>query len=158
MKSLLIGIGNPLRGDDGIGPFLAQNLESEASPELQIRAVHQLSPELAADLIQVERVLFIDAEVASGVATVPTLQVLQSAQIEPLCSGLSHHATPQQLLAMAQALFHRCPRATLLRVPAFNFSYTTGFSKSLQDQIPSAQHLLRQWLVAPAELPAPCTN
>ena len=39
---LVIGIGNPLRGDDGVGALLAEQAGG--------RSVHQLTPELAAEL------------------------------------------------------------------------------------------------------------
>ena len=53
---LVIGIGNPLRGDDGVGPLLAEQAGG--------RSVHQLTPELAAELAELEAVLFIDAWLA----------------------------------------------------------------------------------------------
>jgi hypothetical protein len=77
-SSLLIGIGNPLRGDDGVGPWLvetwgrrrvwrgevcgAQRGEGGERPaRFQVRVVDQLLPELAADLATAGRVLFVDA-------------------------------------------------------------------------------------------------
>ena len=77
-SSLLIGIGNPLRGDDGVGPWLvetwgrrrprrgavhgAQRGEGgDLLARLQVRVVDQLVPELAAELAAVRRVLFVDA-------------------------------------------------------------------------------------------------
>ncbi|MEB3362613.1 MAG: hypothetical protein VKI42_10885 [Synechococcaceae cyanobacterium] len=57
---LVIGIGNPLRGDDGVGRWLARRGELWL-PQAQWRAVQQLTPELAADVAAAARVLFIDA-------------------------------------------------------------------------------------------------
>ena len=57
--SLVIGIGNPLRGDDGIGWRLAAGLA--ARPGLAVRCQQQLTPELAAELAAVERLLLLDA-------------------------------------------------------------------------------------------------
>ena len=57
---LVIGIGNTLRGDDGVGWWLAQRAE-RWRPAVQVRVVQQLTPELAAELAPVNRVLFIDA-------------------------------------------------------------------------------------------------
>ena len=63
---LVIGIGNPLRGDDGVGWWLTERAEqlpratSTGSP-LLVRTVQQLTPELAAELTAARRVLFIDA-------------------------------------------------------------------------------------------------
>lgn len=63
---LVIGIGNPLRGDDGVGWWLAERAEQlpPATPtgsRLLVRAVQQLTPELSEELAGARRVLFIDA-------------------------------------------------------------------------------------------------
>ncbi len=63
---LVIGIGNPLRGDDGVGWWLAERAEqlppgTPTRGPLLVRTVQQLTPELAAELTDVRRVLFIDA-------------------------------------------------------------------------------------------------
>jgi hydrogenase maturation protease len=61
-RVLIIGFGNPLRGDDGFGWHAAQRLcERLGSPDVQVIACHQLTPELAEDIGAAERVLFIDA-------------------------------------------------------------------------------------------------
>jgi hypothetical protein len=77
-SSLLIGIGNPLRGDDGVAPWLVQawarrrawreaavgaaDGEGGIQPTgLRVLVVGQLLPELADELAAVRRVLFVDA-------------------------------------------------------------------------------------------------
>lgn len=57
---LLIGLGNSLRGDDGVGPQLVAWADGQW-PWLRVRAVHQLTPELSDDLAAARRVLFVDA-------------------------------------------------------------------------------------------------
>jgi hydrogenase maturation protease len=57
---LVIGIGNSLRGDDGIGWWLARRAERWLS-STQVMEVQQLTPDLAADLAAAAGVLFIDA-------------------------------------------------------------------------------------------------
>lgn len=46
---LVIGIGNPLRGDDGVGALLAEQVGG--------CSVQHLTPELAAELAELEAVL-----------------------------------------------------------------------------------------------------
>ncbi len=75
---LIIGIGNTLRGDDGVGWWLAERAEGqqpaadgEAGRTIAgsaavngwplVRTVQQLTPELVEELQTVRRVLFIDA-------------------------------------------------------------------------------------------------
>ena len=61
---LVIGIGNPLRGDDGVGPRLAAEAEALAprprrgrEPDLAVRAVQQLTPELAPEVAEARAAL-----------------------------------------------------------------------------------------------------
>ncbi len=136
----MIGIGNPLRGDDGVGALLAEQVGG--------RCMHQLTPELTADLAPLQRVLFIDAWLAPkqpGPAPQPRLDPLPVAS-RPAGSGASHHLEPAQLLAITAALYGRAPNASWLRIPAHSFSHGNAFSPQLQASLPAARRLLRRWL------------
>jgi hydrogenase maturation protease len=130
---LVIGIGNPLRGDDGIGALLADQVGG--------RSVQQLTPELAAELAELEAVLFIDAWLA------PAGAAARLTQISPAVGAVgSHRLEPAQLLAISQALYGRSPQAHLLRVPAYGFDHGTALSAELQAALPAARALLHQWM------------
>lgn len=130
---LVIGIGNPLRGDDGIGALLADQVGG--------RSVQQLTPELAAELAELEAVLFIDAWLA------PAGAAARLTQISPAVGAVgSHRLEPAQLLAISQALYGRAPQAHLLRVPAYGFDHGTALSAELQAALPAARALLHQWM------------
>ena len=137
-RSLVIGIGNPLRSDDGVGWQLAE--------ELGGLAVHQLTPELAAELAMVERVLFVDAwQLPLGPGrTQPWLRVVAPGAGGP---GSRHRLEPADLLALAAALYGAQPVAHELLLPARDFAHGTGLSPGLRRQLPRARRLLRQWLV-----------
>jgi hydrogenase maturation protease len=128
MGKLLIGYGNPLRCDDGVGWFLANQLyPAYQCAGVQIIAAHQLMPEMAEALSQASRVLFVDAEVGTepgrwSVAPVP----LESGQS---LSSLVHHLTPGQLLALAQALYGAAPAGQILTVVGADFGYGEWFSE-----------------------------
>ena len=83
---LLIGIGNPLRGDDGVGGALLEELAEErgewSSPAMELRAVQQLTPEVALAVAGAGRVLFVDAWVAPEGAE-PWIEALRPAGREP---------------------------------------------------------------------------
>jgi hydrogenase maturation protease len=134
----VIGIGNSLRGDDGVGWHLAAEL-ADAVP---VRCLHQLTAELAEDLAPLERVLFIDAWLAPA-GTSPCLQPVTPGGSE---ASESHRLEPAQLLALAQVLYGAAPRATELLVPAFAFPHGEALSADLQRSLPAARRLLRRWL------------
>jgi hydrogenase maturation protease len=142
---LVIGIGNPLRGDDGVGAWLAEQAAvlTAADPggPVAVRSVPQLTPELAEELARLEDVLFIDAWLAPATAE-PRLTAIAAADgaVE------SHRLEPGQLLAVSQALYGRMPRAHLLQVPAHAFEHGMEISPALHAQLPAARALLQAWL------------
>jgi Ni,Fe-hydrogenase maturation factor len=74
-RRLVIGIGNLLRGDDGVGGLLAE--------EVGGRSVQQLTPELAAELAELEVVVFIDAWLAPAGAKPQLVEVIPAAGARP---------------------------------------------------------------------------
>jgi hydrogenase maturation protease len=127
---LVVGVGNPLREDDGVGWRLAEALAEEGA---RAQTCHQLLPELAAELGQVELVLFADAR-AEG----PPGQVLFQALEASAAPGYSHHLDPAALLALVQALYGRCPEAHLLSVAGASFGYREGLSPEVEAALPAA--------------------
>jgi hypothetical protein len=144
-RPLLIGIGNPLRGDDGVGWHLVGE---------RGLCRHQLTPELAEALAAAERVLFVDAWLAPPGAR-PLLRPVPAA----VRWGVdSHRLDPAGLMMLALRLFDRTAPAHELLVPAFDFSWrdpgqgeagppsAARFSAGLRRQLPQARQLLGQWL------------
>jgi hydrogenase maturation protease len=60
---VVFGIGNPSRGDDAIGPLLAERLEREGISGVEVLVDFQLQVEHALDLEGRRLVVFIDAAV-----------------------------------------------------------------------------------------------
>ena len=140
-KRLVIGIGNCLRGDDGVGVLLAKQAGG--------RSVQQLTPELAAELAQLDAVLFIDAWPAAAAST-PQLIPVNPAASAAGSRPDSHRLEPAALLAVSQALYGRAPRGQLLLVPAYAFAHGTALSAALRSALPQARALLQQWLAGDA--------
>jgi len=62
VRILIIGWGNPLRGDDGVGWRAAELLSGTlAGHDVAVRVSHQLMPELAEEISRSEFVVFIAA-------------------------------------------------------------------------------------------------
>jgi hydrogenase maturation protease len=149
-RDLLIGIGNPLRGDDGVGPLLLEELAQDwngwRTASAELKAVHQLTPELALAVADVQRVLFVDACVVS-VRSGPWIETLAVAGDPVGCDSLgSHQLAPATLVALAHTLYGWQGEGALLRVPAFAFPHGCRFSAPLKRNLPQARHLVRHWL------------
>jgi hydrogenase maturation protease len=134
---LVIGYGNPLRGDDGFGWHAAQSLDQdEPGGALEVIACHQLTPELAEPVSRARLVIFIDAERGE----VPGQCSCQA--VEPqrsTAASLSHQCDPSTLLTWAQTLYGTCPPAVLLCVTGQSFAHEEELSPALRAALPAVQ-------------------
>ncbi|HMO52337.1 MAG TPA: hydrogenase maturation protease [Kiritimatiellia bacterium] len=137
---LLIGYGNSLRGDDAAGYRLALDMEKEALPDLRCIAVHQLTPELAADLAAARHVFFADARPTQPQA--PDL-VIEAVTTESPNSVASHGCSPQALLQLAKTLYHTCPSAQIIGIIAHDFRLGESMTESTRHAINAARDWIR---------------
>lgn len=110
-RVLVIGYGNPARGDDGLGPALAERLERMALPGVTVEADYQLSIEHAALAAEHDIVVFADAAVAGEAP-------FTFAPLVPTCaeSFSTHAVTPGQVLGLAGSCFGAAPRGFVLAI------------------------------------------
>jgi hydrogenase maturation protease len=131
---LIIGYGNPLRSDDGIGWQAARTLYTAwPSSKVRVEAAHQLLPEMADWIGDAEYVIFIDAcwDLLPG--------RMRSHAIHPegpTKAPMTHHFSPERLLADGWHLFHHCPEAVMISVGGGSFDYGEGLSKTVQATFP----------------------
>ncbi len=105
---LVIGYGNSLRQDDGVGWRAADLLEERlGSGTCEIVLCQQLTPELVAKLASPRLAIFLDASVDRPFQSVTLTRLRPRAG----SGGLSHHVTPEQLLSLSQALYGYAPPA-----------------------------------------------
>lgn len=141
MRTLIIGIGNPLRGDDGLGWDVASDLSSELRrDDVQILATHQLTPELSDLVSRADRVLFIDAARRGDPGTLKCQPVLPVAPP----ARHSHALSPATLLSMAERLYGRCPAAYLLTIAGDSFDTGESLSAAVSNALPSLRAQLHR--------------
>lgn len=138
-RVLVIGYGNPLRGDDGFGSRAADTLaaipEIAADPSIQVETVHQLTPEVAETIAAAETVLFIDAALPDGEPG--ALRFEEVGGVSPAAEPLGHHLTPAQALAYAEAMYGARPGAWIASVNAGSFDYATTLTPAVEAAIPN---------------------
>lgn len=137
---LVIGYGNSLRGDDGIGPAIADRVADWNLPQVRSTSVHQLTPELAAELAKVDRVVFVDARIEGDTVKVEPL--------EPEAGNLllGHSLTPRSVLGLSQWLYGRVPQAWLISVPGECFDFSDRLSPTGERRLLEGIDRLQQLL------------
>jgi hydrogenase maturation protease len=135
---LLIGVGNPLRGDDGIGAAIVAHAEQAHAGAWAMLACHQLLPEYAALLSHYTRVVIADAAYPTPTMPIGTVRCVP-VQPEFAHSFVSpHHLTPATLLGWTQLLYGTLPRLWLVTIAGADFGYSDTLSPVVQAVLPAA--------------------
>ena len=120
---LVIGYGNTLRGDDGVGPRVAEALAEMHLPGVNTLVCQQLSPEHAAPISLAEMVIFVDAAVDSP-------KEVQFHKLEPNDTSqlMAHAADPRTMLALSRDVFGHVPQAWWLTIPVVKLDFSEELS------------------------------
>lgn len=147
---LVIAYGNSLRRDDGAGLILAERLEQEwlaYSVSVERVEVHQLVPELAADLArnEVTAVIFVDTRAVEADESDPCVQIypLSTNHLPP---SLGHHLSPATLLTYARLLYDKQPAAWMVATPGVDFGHGEGLSPLARQAINTVGELSNKLL------------
>jgi hydrogenase maturation protease len=131
---LVVGYGNSLRGDDGVGWHAAGLLATH--PRLtgaRVLARHQLVPELAADVSRASLVVLVDAADEGDPGSVSVRRVRPR---PPTPAIWSHHLDPETLAGLAEAVFGFAPPVVLVSVAAGSFAEGDRLSAALERVLP----------------------
>ena len=130
---LIVGVGSELRSDDAAGRRVAERLAGRHPPDaVEIRVVHQLTPELADAMTGRELVIVVDAPVE--VREVTTAELDTDPAGGAVATGavatgvLSHHVDVAALVDLAPLLGERPTRVRTLAVPAYDLALGTALS------------------------------
>ena len=127
---LVVGYGNSLRTDDGVGWHAAGRLVGD--PRLdgaEVITCHQLTPELAADISQASLVVLVDASSAGDPGSV-SVRWIRPRSATP--ASWSHHLDPETLAGLAGSLYGAVPPIVLVSVAAGSFAEGDRLSDPLQ--------------------------
>lgn len=115
--TLVLGIGNPSRGDDALGPLFIERLQALDLPDLECLTDYQLQVEHCLDLQGRAEVIFVDAD-ASGE------QPYSFARVAPVrdLSHSSHALSPAALLHTFRDLYGEPPLANVLGIRGYLFA------------------------------------
>jgi hydrogenase maturation protease len=141
-RCLILACGNSLRGDDGVGLWLANWSENRfrADPAVRIVSRQQWTPELAEDIARSQSVLFVDCSVTAPPGTIQLVPIAPAAGCPTITT---HHLGAPQLLALAHELYASLPRAAfLLTIGAGATTLGEEFSEPVKAALPPTCKLI----------------
>lgn len=133
----VIGFGNPLRGDDGVGWTVAEGLE--ICQAVEVTRTQMLVPELAERIAAATAVIFVDAGIGWDAGAVHCHAIHSRAPRH----SLGHVADPEGLLCLAETLFGRRPRAYVVSVTGADFDFRHALSAPVIRAVPEAIRTIR---------------
>ena len=134
---MVIGIGNDLRGDDGIGPHVVNAVRPRS--DVETVTIHQLVPELAQRIHSARRALFVDASLDRECVSLGPIEPSEH-------RGLGHACTPAALLGWTKLAYARVPESWLLQIPGTSFRLGEPLSVFAKSHIPDAMERIEEWL------------
>jgi hydrogenase maturation protease len=112
-----------------VGRMAADRLRQMiADPEVEILAVHQLTPELMEPISRARRVIFIDAAVGAEPGEIAERRI----EANSGSGAFTHQATPEALLAGARALYGAAPEATMFTISGAGFELGARLSEAAE--------------------------
>ncbi|NEV62481.1 hydrogenase maturation protease [Thiorhodococcus minor] len=123
MKTLIVGYGSPIRGDDALGPLAADRLAAlDLGDGIEVASRHVLTAEMVADLADKALVIFLDAavDIAPGEVRCQALEPDEHA-----VSTMAHFLDPRELLAWCETLYQRVPETYLVTGGGDSFDYAS---------------------------------
>jgi hydrogenase maturation protease len=140
---LIIGVGNTLRRDDGVGPLLAERLAADIAARgipVEWIATQQLTPDFAEviDETAPAAVFFVDAD-----ASCTETKITHVTDNGDSSTG-SHALGPSMLLYLARQLYGWKGSAWLVQVPASDFEHGEGLSPPTQKGLDQSSALSEQ--------------
>ncbi len=144
MKPTIVGFGNPLRRDDGVGYRAAVELEELGYPA---HAFLQPLPELALEVANSQIVIFLDAEVTVAPGEIRFREGVPAASFD-----WNHAFTPEAILKLAGELEGCYPKSFVLSIGVADLGFGEGFSPQVESAY--AEYIYR----AKALVEGICTN
>lgn len=137
LKTVLIGIGNEFRGDDGLGILVARNLRPHLEPQVPIIESDGDVTELLELFKMNDRVFIVDAlqslEFPPG--TLVELNAVES-ELPPGLSGTSTHAFGlEQAIELAKNLSSLPAEIVVFAIEGQNFDFESKLSGPIQENL-----------------------
>ena len=136
---LVVGYGNPLRSDDGVGPAVAERLA--ADPRLrgaEIRVEHQLTPELALDASRASLVVLVDAADGLLPGEIAVRRVEATTWDGTEAPSMTHHLDPSALAGLARELWGAEPAIVTVSIGHASTALGEGLTSEVEAAVPRA--------------------
>jgi len=147
MKILIIGYGNPCRGDDGVGPALIEKIEAEKlGSEDGLAGVttdsdYQLNIEYAVDFAKHDIVVMVDASVKGA-------EPFEFGPVKPShdVACTTHSVSPGSLMGLTLDVADTPPDGYLLAIRGYDFELGESLTSQAVENLTAAYEFIEVFI------------
>lgn len=140
-KIAILGIGNTLRCDDGIGAYICSQIDKMNLPHVTTIIVQQLHVELIEELLNYDAVIIADASVTGKDVE---FYSLTSDEMQAVSS--SHHLNANMLSTLTEKMYGKKILIFLCSVRVENFEIGETFSVFAINNANNAVKIICDWI------------
>jgi len=133
---VIVGFGNTLRGEDGFGVDVLEELEKHSLADTKLISIFQLTPELALELQEFDEIVFVDAAHSES-----NHYALACNLEKPNQNTLSHHISIWMILSILNTLYECFPKYQIYSMLTNNYDVIENREKYQQNIMQTAQYI-----------------
>ncbi len=151
MKTLILGLGNTLLGDEGVGVHAVRCLQNEYpdSGDMELLDGGTLSFTLAGPIGDAEKLIVIDAAQLDSVPG--TVRLYEGADMDCFITGnnksSAHEVSLADLLVIAHLSDQLPPQRALIGIQPAHIDWSDTLTDAVEQAIPLACRLVRELIV-----------
>jgi len=134
---LVIGIGNPLRCDDGVGAYVAECIEAKGLSGVKVWIAQQLQVEDLERMLEFKRIILVDASIAG-----PPLEFRPIERSAGQVLASSHHLSAETFMSLASSIYHKNLDMHLCSIKGNCFDVGDKLSAPVQERAQEAVKLI----------------
>jgi hydrogenase maturation protease len=138
---LLVGVGNTLRGDDGIGAYICSCIDALKMPGVQTLMTQQLDTALLDELMEADHIIIADASFEGK-----AVDFFKVSGNEPIPVSSSHHMSAPLLMQMAKTIYQKELSMMICAVAGYRFSMKEKLSARAKKNADKAVAAIVEWM------------
>ncbi len=149
MKTLVLGLGNPLLGDDAVGLRVAAALRGRLPPDVELDEDYCGGLRLMERVTGYEHVVIVDALV-TGAHPPGLVLCLRPGEVETQHSGSTHDVSLSEALRLAATMDLPMPRLDLVVIEAGRvLDFDEQLTPAVEAAVPRAARMVLDLVAAP---------
>ncbi|HCG98574.1 MAG: hypothetical protein A2074_08465 [Candidatus Aquicultor primus] len=134
---VIIGYGNQLRGDDGVGLLVLDELSHTFAgrPDICLIRRQQLDIADTEEISECRAVIFVDAHISEERGDV---EINKIDLVEGATFVVTHISLPEELMSATQAIYDSAPPAYVCAVRGYDFAFGTTVTENARKLVAQA--------------------